>query len=100
MTNLAKPWLMYLKAALLALVAMISCGLILLEHPRWHVAGLLVLAIWSSARVYYFMFYVIEKYVDPSYRFSGIASFVRYACSRRGVQQISDVDDRDRQSSA
>jgi len=33
---------------------------------------------------YYFAFYVIEKYVDPTYRFAGLWSFLRYAMSRRG----------------
>jgi hypothetical protein len=39
---------------------------------------LLVLAIWSFCRLYYFAFYVIEKYVDPGYKFSGIFSFLKY----------------------
>jgi hypothetical protein len=27
---------------------------------------------------------VIEKYVDPGYRFSGLLSFLRYAARKRG----------------
>jgi len=83
MTDLHKPWLMYLKAALLALIAVASCALILMQCPRWYVAGLLALAIWSAARVYYFMFYVIEKYIDPAYKFAGVGSFLGYLWSRR-----------------
>lgn len=43
----------------------------------------------ASARLYYFMFYVIERYVDPSYRFSGLASALRYLFfrSRREKQE-------------
>lgn len=33
---------------------------------------------WSAARLYYFMFYVIERYVDEDYRFSGLFDFARY----------------------
>jgi len=44
---------------------------------------LLCLVIWSAARVYYFMFYVIEKYVDPTFKFSGILSFLMYVMRRR-----------------
>lgn len=29
------------------------------------------IAVWSFCRLYYFGFYVIERYIDPSYRFSG-----------------------------
>ena len=39
---------------------------------------LLGVAIWSFCRFYYFAFYVIEKYVDSSYRFAGLSSVVRY----------------------
>jgi hypothetical protein len=83
MTDLRRPWLMYLKAAALLLIAIASCVLILIEHPSWHIAALLALAIWSAARAYYFAFYVIEKYVDPSYRFAGIVSFMQYVLRRR-----------------
>jgi hypothetical protein len=40
------------------------------------------IAVWCFCRSYYFAFYVIEHYVDPSYRFSGLWSFVRYLLSR------------------
>ena len=48
------------------------------ETRSWRVALLLGLAIWTSARLYYFMFYVIEKYVDSEFRFSSIYSFVKH----------------------
>ena len=83
MGDLKKPGLMYLKAGLFVAIAVASSVLILIECPRWHIAVLLALVIWSAARVYYFMFYVIEKYIDPSYKFSGITSFVRYLLARR-----------------
>ena len=44
---------------------------------------LLMVAIWAFARLYYFMFYVIEHYVDPSYKFAGIWSFLQYLARRR-----------------
>jgi len=44
---------------------------------------LLAVAVWCFARSYYFAFYVIERYVDPGYRFAGLGSFVRYLLRRR-----------------
>ena len=44
---------------------------------------LLAIAVWSFCRLYYFAFYVIENYVDDSYRFSGLWSFVKYLWNRR-----------------
>ena len=45
---------------------------------------LLSIAIWSFCRFYYFAFYVIEKYVDSSYKFSSLWSFAMYFFKKRG----------------
>ena len=34
-------------------------------------------------RAYYFAFYVIERYVDPGFKFSGICSFFAYLVRKR-----------------
>lgn len=67
-----------LKGVLFLLIGITAAILILLDNPKWQTALLLALAIWSFCRFYYFAFYVIEKYVDPNYKFSGLISFVRY----------------------
>jgi len=53
------------------------------EHPALKVGVLLAVAIWSFCRFYYFAFYVIQYYVDPSYQFSGLISLVRYLIHQR-----------------
>ena len=80
--DLVDPRWMYLKAELLLVILLSCCVLLLLEVPTWRGAVLVALAVWASARLYYFMFYVIERYIDPSYRFSGIASALRYFLDR------------------
>ncbi len=81
--NLNDSKWMYLKGCLFLGILMASTALILLYSFSWRVLILLCLVIWSAARVYYFMFYVIEKYVDPTYKFSGILSFVMYVMRRK-----------------
>jgi len=81
---------MYLKAALFGVILLASAGLIVAAAPGWRAAGLVVLLAWSSARLYYFMFYVIEKYADPHYRFAGVIDFLRYAVSRRRARREQD----------
>lgn len=83
MADLKNVRLIYLKGGLFLVILVASVYLILQESASIRVAGLLVLVVWSSARLYYFMFYVIEKYVDRSYRFSGIGSFVAYLFRRQ-----------------
>jgi hypothetical protein len=57
---------------------------------------LLGLAIWCSARFYYFAFYVIEHYVDGQYRFAGLWSFACYVLSR-SRKPIDDDKNRNQQ---
>jgi hypothetical protein len=81
MKNLTDPRWIKFKGALFVLVGVLASALLLLEAPSWKVGFLLVIAVWCFARAYYFAFYVIEKYVDPTFRFSGLWSAVRYFCS-------------------
>ncbi len=83
MTDLKNPKLIYAKGWLFLAILLISITAVLLETRSWRIAALLLLIVWSSARFYYFMFYVIEKYVDSSYRFAGITSFIRYFLQRK-----------------
>jgi len=81
MGDLKNPNWIYLKGGLFLIILIVSAALIILEAQKWSTIFLVLLLIWSAARLYYFMFYVIEKYIDPSFKFSGITDFVRYLIS-------------------
>lgn len=78
MNDLTNPTWIKLKGILFLFLGLLSGGLLLLERPTLKTALMLALTVWCFCRFYYFAFYVIEKYVDPSYRFSGLLSFFRY----------------------
>ena len=67
-----------LKGFLFLGLGISSSLLLVLEALTIKVVFLLALSIWSFCRFYYFAFYVIQHYVDPGYRFSGLWSFARY----------------------
>ena len=83
MTDLTNPRLIKLKGVLFLFIGIASALLLVLEQPTIRVAVLLAIAIWCFCRFYYFAFYVIQHYVDPAYRFSGLFSFCRYMMQRR-----------------
>ena len=56
--------LLIIKGFLFLLVGILASALLLLEIFSWKRFLLLTLIIWAFCRFYYFMFYVIEKYVD------------------------------------
>ena len=68
----------YFKAFLFVVI-LVTAVILNLFDPRFVIRSVtLVLAVWAASRLYYFMFYVIENYVDNEYRFSGIYSFICY----------------------
>jgi hypothetical protein len=83
--DITSPRVLYLKAGLFVLGGVLASTVLLIDHPSWKVAGLLLLAVWCFARAYYFAFYVVQHYADPGYRFAGLWSFVRYALRRKRI---------------
>ena len=83
MSDLTNPRLMYLKAALFVVAGCGAAAAVWLESQSIRTILLLALAVWCFCRAYYFAFYVIEHYIDGSYRYAGLWSFVRYQWGRR-----------------
>lgn len=83
MKDLTDPRWIKLKGILFLLIGVLSATLLMVEAPTLRVGVLLVITIWCFCRFYYFAFYVIERYVDPGYRFSGLWSFACYLLKRR-----------------
>jgi hypothetical protein len=83
MKDLTNPNWIKAKGILFLLVGILAATLLVLEKPTWKVSLLLALSVWCFCRFYYFAFYVIERYVDPSFKYSGLWSLVRYLIRHR-----------------
>lgn len=83
MGDLQSKSVIILKGVLFVFLGTGAAGLLLFKHWSWENALLLGIVIWAFARAYYFAFYVIEKYVDPSYKFAGIWTAVAFLIRRR-----------------
>jgi hypothetical protein len=90
-TEIRDPRLLWLKFGLFVLLGALAAATALILFPDLRLACLMALAIWSFSRAYYFAFYVIEHYVDPSFRFAGLVAFLRYALCRQ-TSNRPDVD--------
>jgi hypothetical protein len=82
MADITDPRVLHLKGSLFLVLGALSGGLLLLEHPRIRTLALLAVCVWAFCRFYYYAFYVIERYVDPGFRFAGLASVARYLIGR------------------
>ena len=83
MTDIKSPALLYVKGGLFIAAGLIAAALLLAESPTLKAALLLAICVWSFCRAYYFAFYVIERYIDPQFRFAGLSSVVMYLLRRR-----------------
>ena len=93
MGDLRSKRLIVLKGVLFAGIVVASAAAILLAQPTWRVAALLVLLAWASARFYYFLFYVLEKYVDPGLRYAGVWALVKEIVRRRRAPAFRSADE-------
>jgi hypothetical protein len=87
MADLKDPKPIYAKGFMFLVAGVLAGALLLAEHPTLKVAFLLIVAVWSFARFYYFAFYVIEHYVDPEFHFAGLWAFARYLARRKRSSQ-------------
>lgn len=72
MTDLtSKKWIVA-KGVMFLVIALATAALILMEVPSVKVAVLLTLLVWAACRFYYFLFYVLEHYVDRTMRYAGL----------------------------
>lgn len=78
MGDLKKRWLICLKGWLFLLCGATAAALLILQAPNLQTVSLLGIAIWCFCRFYYFAFYVVQHYVDDTYRFRGLIDFFRY----------------------
>lgn len=87
MADLKSPTLIWIKGILFLVIGILAAVLIVLRAPSLSMVALLMIAIWAFCRCYYFAFYVIQNYVDSSYRFAGLFDFVCYAIGSKRNEQ-------------
>jgi dolichol kinase len=73
--DIKSPALLKLKAVLFLIIGLLLGGLLIfLIYPviSWQIAALSILCIWAFCWAYYFCFYVLQHYADPTFRYAGL----------------------------
>jgi len=83
MSDLKSPSVIKIKGLLFLIMGTLASLLLIVDTPTLRHTALLAIAVWSFCRFYYFAFYVIEHYVDPQFKFSGLLDFARYLLRRK-----------------
>lgn len=78
MSDIKDPRLLWAKGLLFLGLAALAGWMIWIKIPDWETILVLAIFAWACSRAYYFAFYVIEKYADPNFRYSGLLSLLGY----------------------
>lgn len=85
--DIRSPKLLFFKGVCFVIAGLLASAIILIKYPDALLALLLACAVWCFSRAYYFVFYVIEHYIDGRYRYRGIASFMQYLIRGAGDER-------------
>jgi hypothetical protein len=79
--DLKSPWLIHAKGLLFVVLGVSAAALLFLEAPTLRTAALLAATVWAFCRFYYYLFYVLERYIGREERFSGVFDALRFLLS-------------------
>jgi hypothetical protein len=80
--DITSKWLLHAKGFLFLAVGLLAAGTIYLEVPNLRTILLLVITIWAFCRFYYYLFYVLEKYIGRDQKYAGILDALKYIMKR------------------
>jgi hypothetical protein len=82
--DLSSKKLIVAKGLMFLALGGMTATLLLLESPSLRVAALMGILVWASCRFYYFLFYVLHRYVDPDLRYAGLLALLGRIGRTRG----------------
>ncbi len=83
MGDLKSPRIICIKGFLFLASGSIAAILLIMQNCSWRTVFLVAVAVWSFCRLYYFLFYVIEHYVNPTFKYSGLIPMLKYLWNNR-----------------
>jgi hypothetical protein len=81
--DIESPWLIHLKGVLFLVLGLGAGTMLLVLSPTIRTATLLAISIWAFCRFYYYLFYVLDRYLGREERFAGVIDALRYLISNR-----------------
>ncbi len=71
----------HVKGVLFVVLGLLSAALLLAMIPTWRAVALLAICVWAFCRFYYYLFYVLERYLGRKQRFAGVWDAIRFLIS-------------------
>lgn len=80
--DIKSPWLIHTKGALFVALGLLSAALLIAQLPTLKTVALLGVTIWAFCRFYYYLFYVLDRYLGREKRFAGVVDAMRFLLAR------------------
>lgn len=90
--DLKSPWLIHLKAALFVVLGLGAGTALIAQVPTLRTGALLAVTVWAFCRVYYYLFYVLDRYLGRERRFSGVCDAVRFLVFERAEKKPASLN--------
>ncbi len=85
--DLKSPWLIHAKGVLFVVLGLLSATTLLIQVPTLQTFALLCITVWAFCRFYYYLFYVLERYLGRERRFSGVVDALRHLLSNSSAHE-------------
>jgi hypothetical protein len=70
---------LHLKGFLFLFLGLIAAGILVAESLNLTTVLLLAITIWAFCRFYYYLFYVLEKYIGRDRKYAGLLDALSFA---------------------
>lgn len=88
--DLKSPWLIHAKGILFLVLGLAAAVLLFVQMPTLRTAILLGTAVWAFCRFYYYLFYVLERYLGREEPFAGVFDAFRFLVRGAKPKRRSD----------
>lgn len=88
--DLKSPWLIHAKGILFFATGLVAAVLLFVQMPTLRTAVLLGTAVWAFCRFYYYLFYVLERYLGREEPFAGVFDAIRFLIAGAKRKRGSD----------
>lgn len=91
--DIKSPWLIHAKAACFLIVGVASAALLIYQVPTIQTIFLVAMTIWGFCRLYYYLFYVLERYLGREQRYAGLIDAIMYLFSANRRNDAPSAND-------
>ena len=90
--DIKSPFLLWLKAGMFGVAAAMSAVMLVVTDNRAYRIVLLAICVWSSCRLYYFFFYVLDHYVGGDKNAGLFAMILRLFRKKDSEEHTDDLN--------